>query len=159
VAAALAVIGVGQGLGMAPATTSIMGSLPPAKAGVGSAINTTIRQVGSALGVAVLGSVLSAQYASSITPALKGLPAPAAAAARRSVGAATQVAARLGPSGTPLLAASRSAFLAGMGNALLVGLVFVLAGVLVALLFLPSHPRVVSEPRTEASPDRAGRPA
>jgi EmrB/QacA subfamily drug resistance transporter len=161
VAAALAVIGVGQGLAMAPATSSIMGSLPAAKAGVGSAINNTIRQVGSALGVAVLGSVLSARYASSITPVLHGLPAPTAAAARRSVGAATQVAARLGPSGTALLAASRSAFVAGMGTALLVGLGFVLAGALVALLFLPSRPpSVVSQPQPEpASPDRAGRPA
>jgi EmrB/QacA subfamily drug resistance transporter len=159
VAAALAVIGVGQGLAMAPATSSIMGSLPAAKAGVGSAINNTIRQVGSALGVAVLGSVLSARYASSITPVLHGLPAPTAAAARRSVGAATQVAARLGPSGTALLAASRSAFVAGMGTALLVGLGFVLAGALVALLFLPSRPpSVVSQPQPEpASPDRAGR--
>jgi hypothetical protein len=120
----------------------------PAKAGVGSAINNAIRQVGSALGVAVLGSVLSARYASSSTPALKGLPAPAVAAARRSVGAATQVAARLGPSGTPLLVASRSAFVAGMGSALLVGLGFVLAGALVALLFLPAHPTIVPRPQT-----------
>jgi hypothetical protein len=56
VAWALGVLGFGMGLAMAPATDSIMGSLPTAKAGVGSAMNTTTRQVGGTLGVAVLAS-------------------------------------------------------------------------------------------------------
>jgi transposase len=62
VAWALGVLGFGMGLAMAPATDSIMGSLPTAKAGVGSAMNTTTRQVGGTLGVAVLGSVLTSAY-------------------------------------------------------------------------------------------------
>jgi MFS family permease len=73
-AAALALIGVGQGLAGPPATTSIMGSLPLANAGVGAGINTTIRQVGSALGVAVLGSVLASGYTSAITPRSRAFP-------------------------------------------------------------------------------------
>ena len=56
----------GQGLVMAPATESIMGSLPLAKAGVGSAVNDTTRQIGGALGVAIVGSVMSSTYASKI---------------------------------------------------------------------------------------------
>ncbi len=60
---------------MPPATESIMSALPREKAGVGSAVSNTIRQVGGALGVAVLGSVLSAVYRSDIGDALTGLPA------------------------------------------------------------------------------------
>ncbi len=63
------VLGLGMGNVMAPATDSIMGSLPRAKAGVGSAVNDTTRQVGGAFGVAVLGSILSSQYTSHFTRA------------------------------------------------------------------------------------------
>jgi EmrB/QacA subfamily drug resistance transporter len=139
VALGLAVIGLGNGLAMAPATASIMGSLPPAKFGVGSAMNDTTRMVGGALGVAVIGSVLNAAYASSIGPALAGLPAAAAAAASNSVGAATQVAAHLGAAGGPLVAAAHAAFIDGLGTAVWVSIGFTLAGALVALLFLPAR--------------------
>src|SRR5206468_1535402 len=71
---AMAILGAGMGTTMAPATESIMGSLPLGKAGVGSAMNDTTRQVGGALGVAVLGSVLSSAYAARIAPALASLP-------------------------------------------------------------------------------------
>ena len=57
----LVLLGVGMGLAMAPATDSIMGSLPREKAGVGSAVNDTTREVGGALGVAILGSILAAE--------------------------------------------------------------------------------------------------
>jgi EmrB/QacA subfamily drug resistance transporter len=139
-AAALAVVGVGQGLTMAPAMTSIMGSLPPGKFGAGSAMNSTAQMLGGALGVAVIGSLLSSAYSSSIGPAVSGLPRPAAAAARNSVGAAAEVAARLGPAGRTLLAAARSAFVTGMGTTMLVAIGCVAAGALIALLFLPSPP-------------------
>ncbi|MGA7282817.1 MAG: MFS transporter, partial [Acidimicrobiia bacterium] len=62
VALALSLLGAGMGTAMAPATDSIMGSLPLAKAGVGSAMNDTTRQIGGALGVAILGSVLASAY-------------------------------------------------------------------------------------------------
>ena len=83
---------------MAPATESIMGSLPLAKAGVGSAVNDTTRQVGGALGVAVLGSVFNSIYTSSVTDGLSGssLPADAIATAKDSVGGALAVAASIG---------------------------------------------------------------
>ena len=55
-----------MGLAMAPATDSIMGSLPPEKAGVGSAMNDTTREIGGALGVAILGSITAAVYSSTI---------------------------------------------------------------------------------------------
>ena len=65
-------MGVGMGNVMAPATESIMGSLPREKAGVGSAMNDTTRQVGGAIGVAVLGSLLSSHYRPSVSSALVG---------------------------------------------------------------------------------------
>src|SRR5262249_13517747 len=66
----------GIALVMAPATESIMGSLPLGKAGVGSAVNDTTRQVGGALGVAVIGSVLASIYGSPGGEFLKGKPVP-----------------------------------------------------------------------------------
>jgi DHA2 family multidrug resistance protein-like MFS transporter len=150
VALGLAVIGIGNGLAMAPATASIMGSLPPAKFGVGSAMNDTTRMVGGALGVAVIGSVLNSAYASSIGPALAGLPAAVATAASNSVGAATQVAAHLGAAGGPLVAAAQAAFIDGLGTAVLVSIGFTLAGALVALLFLPARP---AQPTTKPQPE------
>ena len=68
-------MGSGMGLAMAPATEAIMGSLPKAKAGIGSAMNDVVREVGGTLGVAVLGSVLSTSYASGMDDATAGLPA------------------------------------------------------------------------------------
>jgi hypothetical protein len=72
-------------------------ALPTAKAGVGSAMNITTRQVGGTLGVAVLGSVLTSAYRDQLAPALEGLPGQAATLARDSVGARLAMAARLGP--------------------------------------------------------------
>ena len=75
----LVILAAGMGLVMAPATDSVMGSLPLAKAGVGSAVNDTTRQVGGALGVAIIGSVVSSVYGSKIADFFAGTPAPKAA--------------------------------------------------------------------------------
>jgi EmrB/QacA subfamily drug resistance transporter len=150
----LVVFGIGMGLTLAPATDAIMGSLPLAKAGVGSAMNDTTRLVGGALGVAVFGTVMSSAYASRIAPALSGLPAPGAAAARDSVGAATIIAARLGPAGSALAAAARSASASAMGTAVAAGIGVVILGALVALLFLPSRPlEAIDERATIPDPE------
>lgn len=135
---ALAAIGLGMGTTMAPATDSIMGSLPLAKAGVGSAMNDTTRQVGGALGVAVLGSILSSSYLASIQSAVSSLPPDAAAMASGSVGGALGVASQLGAAGAPLAQAARSAFVSGMDSAVLVGAGVALAGAIVTAVFLPA---------------------
>ena len=67
-------MGVGMSLAMSPATESIMGSLPKAKAGIGSAMNDVVREVGGTLGVAVLGSVLASSYGDGMDGAVAGLP-------------------------------------------------------------------------------------
>ena len=86
VAASLAVLGIGMGMAMAPATDAIMGSLPLEKASVGSAVNDATRITGGALGVAILGSVLSSGYRGGMEDAVAGMPAPAADAAQRVAG-------------------------------------------------------------------------
>ena len=90
-------MGAGIGMAMAPATEAIMGSLPKAEAGVGSAMNDVVREVAGTLGIAVLGSVLASAYARAWTAPLR-LPAEAATAASDSVGAAHAVAGQLGGS-------------------------------------------------------------
>jgi hypothetical protein len=140
--ASMVVMGLGMGLVMAPATESIMGSLPPEQAGVGSATNDTTRELGGALGVAIMGSLLSSRYASAIDSALVGSPLPpeAATAVREGVGGASIVAERIGgPEGQALLEAARSAFVDGMGVALVVAGAVTLVGALVALVFLPAR--------------------
>ena len=85
-----------MGFAMSPATEAIMGSLPRAKAGIGSAMNDVVRELGGTLGVAVLGSILASGYGSGMDDATAGLPHAAAEAAGDSVGAAHEVGAQLG---------------------------------------------------------------
>jgi hypothetical protein len=115
-----------------------MGSLPLARAGVGSAMNDTTRQVGGALGVAVLGSILASSYGAAIQPALRDAPPPLAQAASDSIGAAATIAAQLGPQGQGLLEVARSAFLQGMGDAVQVGAGVAAFAALLVLLLLPA---------------------
>jgi MFS family permease len=81
----LAVQGVGMGAVMAPATESIMSVVPREKAGAGAAVNNSVRQVGGALGVALLGSVLAASYSGYLGATADGLPAGSRAEARQSI--------------------------------------------------------------------------
>ena len=140
----LVIIGVGMGLAMAPATDSIMGSLPPEKAGVGSAMNDTTREIGGALGVAIMGSITSAVYASSITAnpgfaVLQKASPEAAAAVQDSIGSASYVAAKL-PENVrgALVDASNAAFVHALDRTVVVAAVVALLGALVAYLFLPA---------------------
>ena len=87
-------MGGGLGLVNAPATEAIMGSLPPEKAGVGSAVNDTTRELGGTLGVAIVGSLFASIYASKLGEVLAGSPVPAEAlaTAKESVGRGAAVA-------------------------------------------------------------------
>ncbi len=120
IAAQMVVLGTGMGLTSAPATEAIMGVVPKAKAGVGSAINDATRLLGGTLGVAVIGSVYASLFASRLTNALPGgLPAAAVRTAHASVGAALTVAGKMGQAGHPALAVAihngaHSAFFAGL---------------------------------------------
>ena len=152
------VMAAGMGLTMAPATESIMGSLPPAQAGVGSAVNDTTRELGGALGVAVLGSLLASGYASTLSESFPGgvLAPEVAGVVRESVGAALQVAGGLGPAGEGLALAARGAFVDAMGIGVVVAAGAALVGALISGLFLPGRARTTGEAPLDASPGPIG---
>jgi hypothetical protein len=142
VVGSMLLLSVGLTLTTAPATESIMGSLPKEKAGVGSAVNDTTRELGGTLGVAVIGSVFSSVYGPKIADLLSGsaLPAPAVAAAKESVVAAAQVA-QQAPAGSQqgILDAARTAFLDGMAAGSRIAALAAVVGVALALAFLPGR--------------------
>ena len=144
--AVIGVVGLGMGLTMSPATEAIMGSLPPAKAGIGSAMNDVVREVAGTLGIAVLGSILASGYSGSMDSAVAGLPADAAAAASDSVGAADQVAAQMGGSGgADLIASAHQAFVDAMSTTASIAAAIAITGAVIAAVFLPerAHGRAV----------------
>jgi EmrB/QacA subfamily drug resistance transporter len=131
--------GVGLGLTSAPATESIMGSLPRSRAGVGSAINDTTREAGGALGVAVIGSTFFAAYHHFADQA-KGLSARSAAALHDSVGRAIERGAALpAKRGAELVDLARAAFVDAMRIAYPIAAAVVLGAAFVAWRFLPAR--------------------
>ena len=135
---------------MTPATDAIMGALPKEQFGVGSAVNDTVREIGGAFGVAILGSIFAAMYASTMTSVTAGLSGEAAAAAQDSlIGAASVAASMGGDAGAALLGAAQSAFVEAMSVTSLIGIGFAIAGALVALIWLPA--RAGAAPETDAA--------
>lgn len=150
-----------QGTGMAnimpPATESIMSALPREKAGVGSAVSNTVRQVAGALGVAVLGSVLSAVYRADVDPALRDLPAGAREAAGESISGAYAAAGQLGPAAPQLIAVADDAFLAAMHWAAGLAAAIAALGILVVLRWMPGRSADAAErPVPVGEPELAG---
>ena len=134
---ALVLMGAGMGLAGAPATESIMGSLPPERANIGSAVNDTTRELGGALGVAIVGSVMSSLYGAR-------LPDDVPAAARESVGAGVEA-------GGAIADAAREAFVHAMARASIVAALVAVLGAVLAWRFLPAREvdRPVAEPALE----------
>src|SRR5581483_9989189 len=137
-------LGLGMGNVMAPATDSIMRSLPRAKAGVGSAVNDTTRQVGGAFGVAVLGSILSSRFTSHFTGAVAGqVPGDVVAHAKDSVGSALGIARDLPPGAQrfapQIVNAAKDGFINGFHAASVVAAVVVFAAALGVLRWLPAR--------------------
>jgi len=149
----MVIMASGMALTMAPATTSIMGSLPLAKAGVGSAVNDTTRQMGGAVGVAVVGSVFASIYGAQVRDAVagKGLPPAAVEGAKDSLGFALVVAKQIGGvAGDAFAAAARGAFVDGFHAGLWVGAGAALLGAIAALVWLPARARREDEERQDA---------
>jgi EmrB/QacA subfamily drug resistance transporter len=160
IAAQMVLGGSGMGLTSAPATEAIMGVVPRAKAGVGSAVNDATRLLGTTLGVAVIGSVYASLYANRLTTELAaGVPGRLARTAHSSVGAALEVAHRATLAGRPALgahihAAASGAFFDGLSAGCLVAAGVSLAGAIMAFVLLPSQPtRSAIEPAL--APDQA----
>jgi len=120
-------------LASTPATTAIVSSLPAAKQGVASAVNDVSREFGSALGIALLGSVLNSTYRANVSDATAGLPPEAAHGAQESIAFVQQAPLdRYGSAGTHLEAAANQAFVDATGTALLVAA----AGLIVAAVYV-----------------------
>lgn len=144
IAVQMVLIGVGMGFTSAPATEAIMGAVPNAKAGIGSAVNDATRELGGTLGVAVVGSVFASLYADSVR-AVRGLPETAANAVEGSFGAATATAARIAEAGdgdlaAHMLARAQAGFFDGFQYGCLVAAGVALAGAVFAGLALPAQP-------------------
>jgi EmrB/QacA subfamily drug resistance transporter len=151
-----ALLGFGIGLAMAPATDSIMGAVPQDRASVGSAVNDTNRLLGGALGVAVLGSLLSTLYRGEMEAATSDLPHAAAEPARDTLGGAIGVADRVGgPAGRALHDAASGAFVGAMQTTVLVAAGVAVAGALLAARYLPAREAATAASQDEAAP--AGR--
>ncbi|SFE99595.1 MFS transporter, DHA2 family, integral membrane protein [Actinacidiphila alni] len=141
---------------MPPATVMIMSSLPREKAGSGSAVNNTFRQVGGAIGVAVLGSVLSTVYRNGINDHLDVLPAGARHSAGESIQATLGVAAKLGPKGQALVQPANDAFIHAMHITAACSGVVALVGAVVTLVFLPRKEEVDLAQKPQAEPEKVG---
>jgi DHA2 family multidrug resistance protein-like MFS transporter len=151
----------GIGLAMTPATNTIMSALPAAQFGVGSAVNSATREIGGALGVAVLGSIFAGSYAASMTDVTKLLPPDIAAIVANSLSGAAAVAERIGgANGVQLLAFARQAFVDAMTWTSVIGTVVALGGALIAFVWLPGRDRR-REPdaRFAETPPQRGSPA
>jgi DHA2 family integral membrane protein (MFS transporter) len=149
-------MGTGMAHVMPPATVMIMSSLPREKAGSGSAVNNTFRQVGGAMGVAVLGSLLSTTYRNGIDGHLGVLPATARHAAGESVQATLSIAEKLGPVGRALVQPANDAFIHAMHITAIGSAAVALAGAVVVLVFLPGKDAAVAAAGDTAQPQTVG---
>jgi EmrB/QacA subfamily drug resistance transporter len=156
IAAQMVLLGGGLGLTTAPATEAIMGSLSADKAGVGSAVNDTTRELGGTLGVAIVGSAFASVYTGELVrePALAALPADARAAMGSSMAAAQRVIAQLPPVLVPdVRQAVESAFLDGMRVGSLVSAGIAVAAAVVVAFLLPARARQTAPAATEIEPN------
>jgi len=157
VIAIFVVLAAGFALTMSPMTTQLMSAVPRSKAGVGSAMNDTTRELGGALGVAVLGSLVTSRYASSLASALEGAAAPVREIAGSGLSGAVALAdhpeqfpgLRLAPGAADgIKAAAQQAFVDGLGVACLVAAVVVALAAVAVFRYLPSdrsNPEVVGD--------------
>ena len=135
----LMVLAVGIGLSMTPGTTAITGSLPVEEQGVASALNDTVRELGGAVGVALIGSVLSSAYSSAVSDATVGLPEEAANVVQEGIGGAVVVAGQMGPQGETLLHAARTAFVDAWTSSIWISAGLAVVAAVFALVWTPSR--------------------
>ena len=138
VAAAMVPTALGIAAVGAPLTTLMMAAVPPARAGMGSAMNNASRELGGAFGVAVLGSVLTTRYGTGVAASIEGLPASSRATADSGLAGAIEVAKELpGDAGGALVETARNAFVDGFAQAGLASAGLAVAVAVAALVLLP----------------------
>lgn len=128
----------GMGLSMSPTTDLLMSAVPRARAGMGSAMNDTTRELGGSLGVAILGSLLASRYASEVSGVVANLPAQAKTVAESSLAGALAVAERLPQDMAVVLSTSaKTAWMSGFRFSLITGAIIIGASAVIAYLWLP----------------------
>ena len=130
---------IGISAAMTPGTNILMSAVPRNRSGMGSAMNDTTRELGGALGVAILGAVLSAAYAANVHEAASKLPAEAAEAVEGSLAAAIAVSQKIGAAAEPLLNAAKEAWMSALGTASLTAAGIIFAASVIAFIALPKH--------------------
>lgn len=147
--AVIMILGFGFGLGMPALTDAIMASVPVEDAGVGSAVNDVSRELGSALGIAVLGSVINGIYRNNVADELAGrVPDETIELAQEGIGVVASVAPSLPPEvADPAFAAASSAFIDAMNTGFWFSAAVMAAGVVVAAVLLPNRARIVQVQR------------
>ena len=152
----LLIFGFGAGLGLPALTDTVMAAVPEEDAGVGSAVNDLSRELGGALGIAIIGSVVSGLYRSNIDAALTGaVPVDVVDLARQSVGAAAITARNLpAETAATVLNAANSAFVEAMTAGFRISAVILAMVVVIAFTLIPRRMRVVQAQLPEA--DRHG---
>ena len=138
-ASGMVLLGLGIGISTSPATAAIVDSVGDSKRGVASALNDAVRELGSALGIAVAGSVLAAGYSAGLHPLVRFLPPRIAHLATSSVAAALEIAGRAGPRAAPLATAARRAYLHGMHSGLVVLALICFVAAAVLLFWAPGR--------------------
>ncbi len=154
------ILAIGMGLAVSPATNSIMAAVPVSKAGIGSAMNDTTRQLGGALGVAILGTFANSQYlagVSNLKAQIPLMPDEGMEAIKSSIQAAHFVAndPRAALFKDVILKTVDTAFVDGMSHAMMVGAIVMFAGALFALVFLPA---VATRMEDDDVPAAVGKP-
>jgi EmrB/QacA subfamily drug resistance transporter len=146
VVVSMVMLAIGLSLTTAPSTEAILGALPLEKAGVGSAVNDTTRELGGTMGVAVVGSVFSSVYGPKVASAFAAIPqipAEAREAARSSMGAAMIVAERApAPAQALLRSVARESFMEGFQTAILVSGGATAVAAVLAFAFMPHRANV-----------------
>src|SRR3954452_12129235 len=141
----------GFALAMSPMTASIMSAVPPRRAGAGSATNDASRELGAALGVAVMGSLAASKYTTAVDPITAALPARLRDAARGSIAGAVRAAAPLpGPVGRALRGAADVAFIDGLHLAVTAGGLLAFSAAVIMYRFFPhivAHEGAMAGPR------------
>jgi EmrB/QacA subfamily drug resistance transporter len=154
-------IGLGMGNVLAPATDSIMGSLPREKAGVGSAMNDTTRQTGGAVGVAVLGSVLASRFTAGLSSASSLTHLPKAVAAQAHLGITDALSAAQSAAAAPfraeLVSVAKHSFMSGFHLAAFIAAGVIFCAALGVMRWLPARERA-DEPAAQPAPAPAGAP-
>jgi EmrB/QacA subfamily drug resistance transporter len=138
VALGIAIMGVGMGLILAPAGESIMSVLPPEQAGVGSAVNDTVQELGGSLGVAVIGSIVSAAFRHGLDHS--HLPKALVTAARPAIANADATAAHAGPAAHQLIEVAHRSFTEAMTSGFTVAAIVAIVGAALAAAALPNKP-------------------